>query len=168
MAVRIRMKRMGSRHRPFFRLVVADSRFQRDGRFLEELGFYDPLTEPARINVKEAATVKWLQSGAGISDTARSVLKRVGVMKRYDELKRGVISEAELLEVVEIGGTSEIAARKAPVATDDGVAIPESPAPAAQAPVSAAEPAEAPAATVNAESVDAEPADAAAVDAESE
>lgn len=105
MATKIRLKRMGTTNRPFFRLVVADSRFQRDGRFLEALGHYDPLTHPAVIRINEAATVRWMMKGAVLSDTARSLLKKTGILKRFADLKSGAISEAELLENVTVGGT---------------------------------------------------------------
>ena len=85
MAVKIRLKRMGAKKSPFCRVVVADSRSPRDGRFVEEIGTYNPLTEPAQIQIKEDRALYWLQVGAQPSDTARSLLSKVGVMKKYHE-----------------------------------------------------------------------------------
>ncbi len=85
MAVKIRLKRMGAKKSPFYRVVVADSRSPRDGRFVEEIGTYNPLTEPAQIQIKEDRALYWLQVGAQPSDTARSLLSKIGVMKKYHE-----------------------------------------------------------------------------------
>ena len=74
MAVKIRLKRMGAKKSPFYRVVVADSRSPRDGRFVEEIGTYNPLTEPAQIQIKEDRALYWLQVGAQPSDTARPPL----------------------------------------------------------------------------------------------
>ncbi len=81
MAVRIRLLRMGARNRPFYRLVVADSRFPRDGRFIEELGHYDPTRDPAVIRVNGERARFWLERGAQPTDTARSILARAGVIE---------------------------------------------------------------------------------------
>ncbi len=74
---------MGAKKRPFYRLVVADSRSPRDGRFIEQLGYYDPLTEPATVKIDEDKVQKWLSQGAQPSDAARSLLQREGVLGRY-------------------------------------------------------------------------------------
>ncbi|MFO7263526.1 MAG: 30S ribosomal protein S16 [Bacillaceae bacterium G1] len=87
MAVRIRLKRMGAKKRPFYRVVVADSRSPRDGRFIEEIGYYDPLREPAEIKIDVEKALKWLQNGAQPSDTARSLLSKAGVMQKFHEAK---------------------------------------------------------------------------------
>ena len=87
MAVKIRLKRMGSKKSPFYRVVVADSRSPRDGRFIEEIGTYNPLTEPAQINIKEERALYWLQTGAQPSDTARTLLSRSGIMKKAHEAR---------------------------------------------------------------------------------
>ena len=81
MAVRIRLSRYGRKKAPFYRLVVADSRSPRDGRFIEELGTYDPMKDPAEIKVDEEEAVKWLRNGALPSDTARALLKKAGVLE---------------------------------------------------------------------------------------
>ncbi|HOB08415.1 MAG: 30S ribosomal protein S16 [Limnochordia bacterium] len=80
MAVRIRLKRMGAKKRPFYRLVVADSRAARDGRFIDTLGYYNPITEPAQIEIDKEKALSWLKKGAQPSDTARALLKKSGVL----------------------------------------------------------------------------------------
>ncbi len=87
MAVRIRLKRMGQKKRPFYRLVVADSRAARDGRFIETLGYYDPIVEPVAIKVDEEKALAWLQKGAQPSDTVRALLKKSGVMEKFTAAK---------------------------------------------------------------------------------
>jgi small subunit ribosomal protein S16 len=87
MAVRIRLKRMGAHKAPFYRVVVADSRSPRDGRFIEEIGTYNPLTQPATVKLDEEKALKWLQSGAQASDTVRSLFSKAGIMKQFHESK---------------------------------------------------------------------------------
>ncbi len=87
MAVRIRLKRMGAHKSPFYRLVVSDSRSPRDGRFIEEIGTYNPLTDPAAVTIDEEKALKWLKTGALPSDTVRSLLSNAGVMKKFHEFK---------------------------------------------------------------------------------
>lgn len=79
MATKIRLKRMGSKKAPFYRVVVCDSRYPRDGRFIEILGYYNPLTDPAEIKINEDRAKQWLADGAQASDTAKSVLKKAGI-----------------------------------------------------------------------------------------
>lgn len=74
---------MGAKRRPFFRLVVADSREATDGRFIDTLGYYNPTTEPVELSIDEDKALDWLQKGAQPSDTARSLLKRSGVMEKF-------------------------------------------------------------------------------------
>lgn len=74
---------MGAKKRPFYRLVVAESRSPRDGRFIEQLGYYDPLTDPATISIDEEKVFKWLSQGAQPSDSARILLRREGVLERH-------------------------------------------------------------------------------------
>ena len=85
MAVRIRLKRMGKKKMPFYRVVVADIKSPRDGRFIENIGTYDPHQEPARIDIEEEKALYWLSKGATPSDTVRSLFSRIGVMKKFDE-----------------------------------------------------------------------------------
>ena len=87
MSVKIRLKRMGSKKRPFYRIVVADSRAPRDGRFIESLGTYNPLTTPKQVNFDEETVMDWLQKGAQPSDTVRNMLQKAGVMKKFHEAK---------------------------------------------------------------------------------
>ena len=82
MAVKIRLKRMGRKKQPFYRIVVADSESPRDGRFLETVGTYNPLTTPHQVTVKEERVQYWLGEGATPSDTVRSLLKQQGVSLR--------------------------------------------------------------------------------------
>ena len=79
MATKIRLRRMGAKKKPFYRIVVADSRAPRDGRSIEEIGYYNPNVNPAEIKVDVEAAKKWLASGAQPSDTVRSLLKKAGV-----------------------------------------------------------------------------------------
>ena len=87
MAVKIRLKRMGAKKRPFYRLVAADSRSPRDGKFIENLGTYNPLD--GSIDVKEEETLKWLGNGAIPTDTARSILSKSGVLEKFASSKKG-------------------------------------------------------------------------------
>ena len=89
MAVKMRLKRMGAKKAPFYRIVVADSRSPRDGRFIEKLGYYNPLKSPAEIVVDEEITLKWLNNGAIPTDTVRNLLSKAGVMKKFHDLKQG-------------------------------------------------------------------------------
>ena len=79
--VKIRLRRMGAKKRPFYRLVVADARSPRDGRFIEQLGIYDPLTSPATIRIDGEKVHAWLSKGAQPSDAARSLLQREGILE---------------------------------------------------------------------------------------
>lgn len=79
--VKIRLKRMGTHKRPFYRVVVADSRTPRNGRFIEEIGTYDPLKDPAEIKIDKDKAVKWMQTGAQPTDTVRALLKKSGCIE---------------------------------------------------------------------------------------
>lgn len=81
MATKIRLKRMGAKKKPFYRVVVADSRAPRDGRFIEEIGTYNPNVNPAEVRIDLEKAEKWLKIGAQPSDTVRSLLKKAGVQK---------------------------------------------------------------------------------------
>ena len=78
--VKIRLRRMGAKKAPFYRIVVADSRYPRDGRFIEEVGFYDPTKEPTVIKVDGEKVKKWLSTGAQPTDTVKALLKKEGVL----------------------------------------------------------------------------------------
>ncbi len=81
MAVKIRLKRMGAKKAPFYRIVVADSRVQRDGIAIDEIGYYDPTKEPSVLKVDVESAKKWLSNGAQPSDTARALLKKAGAIQ---------------------------------------------------------------------------------------
>lgn len=80
MAVKIRLRRMGAKKAPFYRIVVADSRYPRDGRFIEEIGVYDPTKEPSVVKIDSEKVKKWLQNGAQPTDTVRSLLKKNAII----------------------------------------------------------------------------------------
>ncbi len=87
MSVKIRLKRMGSKKRPFYRIVVADSRSPRDGRFIAQVGTYNPLVEPVAVKLEEEEIMNWLNNGAQPSDTVKNILSKAGIMKKYHEAK---------------------------------------------------------------------------------
>lgn len=80
MAVKIRLKRIGSKKKPFYRVVVADSRAPRDGRFIEEIGYYNPLSNPIDVKIDADKAKDWLSKGAQPTDTARALLKKNGII----------------------------------------------------------------------------------------
>ena len=81
MAVKIRLKRLGSKKNPFYRVVVADERSPRDGRFIEEIGYYNPLTNPVDIKIDAEKAAKWLGNGAQPTETVRTLLKKSEIIK---------------------------------------------------------------------------------------
>lgn len=87
MAVKLRLKRMGAKKRPFYRIVAADSRSPRDGRFIEVVGTYNPITEPAEVKVNEELALKWLQNGAIPTDTVRDLLRKQGIMEKFHNIR---------------------------------------------------------------------------------
>ncbi|MBE6565622.1 MAG: 30S ribosomal protein S16 [Ruminococcaceae bacterium] len=80
MAVKMRLRRMGMKKAPFYRVIVADSRSPRDGRFIEEIGYYNPLTEPAEIKIDAEKAKKWIANGAQPTETVKSLLKKSGIV----------------------------------------------------------------------------------------
>lgn len=86
MAVKIRMKRMGANKKPFYRLVVADSRSPRDGRFIEEIGYYNPL-DKEQVKINDESAIKWLMNGAQPSETVKALLVKHGVYAKFEEAK---------------------------------------------------------------------------------
>ena len=80
MAVKIRLRRMGAKKAPFYRVVVADSRYPRDGRFIEELGYYDPTKEPSVVKINGDKAKEWIANGAQPTDTVKALLKKEGVL----------------------------------------------------------------------------------------
>jgi len=89
MAVKIRLKRMGAKKAPFYRVIVADSRSPRDGRFIDTIGTYNPLTTPAEIKLNEESAIKWLNNGAIPTDTVKNLFSKAGIMKEFHEEKQG-------------------------------------------------------------------------------
>ncbi|RSK27003.1 30S ribosomal protein S16 [Bacillus sp. HMF5848] len=87
MAVKIRLKRMGAKKSPFYRIVVADSRSPRDGRFIETVGTYNPVSKPAELKIDEELALKWLQNGAKPSDTVRNLFSSQGIMEKFHNAK---------------------------------------------------------------------------------
>jgi small subunit ribosomal protein S16 len=92
--VKIRLKRMGAKKRPFYRLVVADSRSPRDGKFIEEIGYYDPLPNPATVRIDADKVHEWMRRGARPSDVARKLLEREGILQRSAQSRRMVTPAA--------------------------------------------------------------------------
>lgn len=80
MAVKIRLRRMGAKKAPFYRIVVADSRYPRDGRFIEEIGYYNPMVEPSEIKVDSEKAKKWISNGAQPTDTVKELLKKQNII----------------------------------------------------------------------------------------
>jgi len=87
MAVKIRLKRIGAKKSPFYRIVVADSRSPRDGRIIEEVGTYNPVAQPAQISIDEESALKWLKDGAKPSDTVRNLFSKQGIMEKFHNAK---------------------------------------------------------------------------------
>jgi small subunit ribosomal protein S16 len=79
MSVKIRLKRIGAKKAPFYRVVVADSRYPRDGRFIEEIGYYNPLTNPVEVKIDSEKATKWISNGAQPTETVKSLLKKAGI-----------------------------------------------------------------------------------------
>lgn len=88
MAVKIRLKRMGAKKAPFYRIVAADARSPRDGRFIEQLGTYNPRKNPAEVTIKREEVLAWLAKGAQPTDTVRSILSHEGIMKEFADSKK--------------------------------------------------------------------------------
>ncbi len=105
--VRIRLRRVGAKNQPSYRVVVADGRSPRDGRFIEKIGFYNPRTEPSTIEIDEERALHWLNNGAQPSNAVRRLLVKMGTMDRFERLRKGEALEALLAEA-----EAEAAARK--------------------------------------------------------
>jgi small subunit ribosomal protein S16 len=116
MALKIRLTRIGSRHRPFFRLAVVDSRARRDGRSVSVLGYYNPLSQPHQLKVHQEEVIEWLKKGAQPTETARSLLKQTGVWQRYQLMKEGKSPEVIEQEVAQSLERIRVKAEKAAAA----------------------------------------------------
>ncbi len=88
MSVRIRLKRMGSKRNAFYRFVVADSRRSRDGSVIDNLGYYDPLTEPENVKIEEEKALEWLAKGAKPSNTVKSLFQKAGIMEKFNNARQ--------------------------------------------------------------------------------
>lgn len=86
MAVKLRLKKMGSKKRPFYRIVAADARSPRDGKFIEIVGTYDPIKQPAEVKIDKEKAIKWLNHGAQPTDTVKSLFKKEGISKNSKEV----------------------------------------------------------------------------------
>ena len=98
MAVKMRLKTLGAKKRPFYRIVVADSRFPRDVRFSEEVGYYYPIENPAVVKVDKELAMKWLNNGATPTDTVRDILSKEGILKEFHEVKMASKKKADKTE----------------------------------------------------------------------
>jgi len=87
LAVKIRLKRMGAKRNAFYRFVVADSRRAPDGRFIDELGYYNPTGDPAEVKIEEEKALEWLAKGARPSDTVRTLFRKAGIMEKFQQQK---------------------------------------------------------------------------------
>lgn len=121
--VRIRLRRVGSKGQPSYRIVVADSRSPRDGRYIEIVGFYNPRTEPATMEIKEDRALYWLKVGAQPSETVEYILKELGTLDRLARLNKGETMEALVAEAEE-AASARVVSRKT------NVVAPSKPAPA--------------------------------------
>ena len=88
MATKIRLRRMGAKKKPFYRIVVADSRFARDGRYIEQIGYYNPANGEESATINEELAIKWLNNGAKPSDSIRALFNRKGIMAKFAESKK--------------------------------------------------------------------------------
>ena len=88
MAVKLRLKRMGSKQKPFYRIVAADARSPRDGRFIEVVGTYNPIKGESQVTIDEEKALTWLNNGAQPTDTVKNILSRAGIMAKYAESKK--------------------------------------------------------------------------------
>lgn len=89
MAVKIRLTRMGAKKKPVYRIVATDSRRPRDGQYIELVGTYNPLTNPAEVKINKEVAIKWLKNGAEVTDTVRSLFSKEGILKEYADSKKG-------------------------------------------------------------------------------
>jgi len=116
LAVKIRLRRLGRKKRPFYRIVAADSRAPRDGRFIEEIGYYNPLTDPMTIAVKDERVMYWLENGAIPTPTVKNLLQKKGIILRFD-LKRRGIEDSKIEEELKKWGLLQVEKEKRRVAS---------------------------------------------------
>ncbi len=128
MPVKLRLKRMGKKKQPIYKVVAADSRSPRDGKFLEAIGSYNPLREPHAVEIKEDRALYWLKVGAQPTDTVKSLLRQKGITLRYDLQKRGLSAEqidAKLSEWHKLKEAKKATAKKSSKKSKSEVAAPE-------------------------------------------
>ena len=130
MAVKLRLRRMGRKKRPFYRIVAADARAPRDGRFIEEIGYYNPIADPAVIEVKEERALYWLQQGAIPTDTVKSLLRKKGIILKFDLLKKGLPPEKIEEELTKREEAKRAQAAKAAAKKEEKVEAPQEAEPA--------------------------------------
>jgi len=138
LAVRLRLRRIGQKKQPIYKIVAADSRSPRDGRFIEVIGTYNPMIDPALITVNEEKAMRWLTKGAEPTETVRSLLKRKGVWIKWDLMRRGkpaefIASEMEKWNLQQAAKVEREAEKKARRAARKKEAVVEPAAPAAEA-----------------------------------
>jgi len=136
MATRIRLRRMGSKGRPFYRVVVADQRSPRDGRFIENIGKYHPLSDPSLIEIDEERALYWLRVGAQPSDQVRNLMTKIGIWEAF--LKERPAAAASV-KAPKDRPAKEKLSKKAQAKAAEAAALPEAAAPEAEAPVVEAE-----------------------------
>ncbi len=100
--VRIRLRRVGARKQPSYRIVAADKEAKRDGRFLEILGFYNPRTDPSTVTLKEDRVYEWMMKGAQPSDAVQKIFRMIGFYERYERFKKGESLETLMAESAEV------------------------------------------------------------------
>ena len=137
MATRIRLRRMGAKKAPFYRIVVADSRYPRDGRFIEEIGYYDPTKNPSLIKIDEERAKYWMGTGAQPSDTVKSLMVAVGIMDKSQ--LRPYIEKPSKAEAAAAEAAATAAAEPEAKAEAVAVAAVEEAAPEAEAAIEAVE-----------------------------
>lgn len=118
MSVKIRLRRMGSRGKPFYRMVVADSRAPREGRFIDILGYYNPLTDPPTIKIDEEKALLWLGRGAQPTDTAEALLKKESIFQKFLASKGVAVEEAPAAPKKRAKAAKEAPAAEAEVAVE--------------------------------------------------
>ncbi|WP_324390589.1 30S ribosomal protein S16 [Aggregatilinea sp.] len=136
--VRIRLRRVGRKKQPSYRIVVADSRSPRDGRYIEVIGFYNPRTEPATMTIKEDRALYWLQNGAQPSDAVRRVLDKLGTLARLERVNKGEAVDSLVAEAQAEAESRGTVSPKTALPVEQS-AEPKAEAPAESAPEVAAE-----------------------------
>ena len=138
MAVRMRLTRMGRKKRPFYRIVVADAREPRDGKYIECIGTYNPITDPVEVNILDERAAYWLQQGAQPSDTVYNLLQRKGIVYKRHLQKKG-LDEAQIAEEMKKWDVLQIERQRKADALKSSAKVKAKPAPVVEAPAGEAE-----------------------------